>query len=288
MGRSRPEPQPGSLSLPPLPRDTRELVSHALGADAIPRSANAGLVWARFAAVWTAGPVPSPAKSEHRTTFLRRFVEDFERQRAARGPDLRERIGRLSELFTPHKDYRTVGRLVTGLGAEHPVENGFTFDYTLGVPVLAGSSLKGLCREGARLVQADPAVVERLLGAEHPGRSGRPDAPLFAGEAVFLDALPTDWPRLDLDLLNPHHPAYYEDQGRTERRRLAVVTEEPRPVSFLTVADGVRFRIWLRGRGGSPLRPEDVALLWGWLDLGLEALGVGGKTAAGYGHMVAA
>ena len=287
MARSRPDGPP-PMQLPPLPRDTHALVVSALGGDTIPRGGNAGLVWDRYAAVWTADSPPTPAKSEHRTDYLRRFIQDFKRQGEHRGAELRARVERLSSIdTTTHRDYRTMGRLVTGLGSEHPVENGFSFDHTLGVPVLAGSSVKGLCRAGAGLLSADTSLVQRLLGVEHPARSEKPNAPLFAGEVVFLDELPTDWPALDLDLLNTHHPAYYADQGQLQRTRLAVVTEEPKPVSFLTVAHGVRFRFWLRGRGGVQLSVEDTALVWRWMDLGLEALGVGGKTAAGYGHMMA-
>lgn len=286
MARSRQDsPQP--LQLPPLPRDLRPLVASALGSDALPRTGNAGLVWDRYAMVWTTDTPPAPAKSERRTDYLRRFIRDFKRQSELRSAELRARVERLSGPGTHLRDYRTVGRLVTGLGSEHPVENGFSFDHTLGVPMLAGSSVKGLCRAGATLLSADKAQVERLLGSEHPDRSRRQGEPLFAGGVVFLDVLPTDWPTLDLDLLNPHHPDYYADQGKTQRTRLAVVTEEPKPVNFLTVADGVRFRFWIRGRGGAQLSAEDVACVWQWMDLGLEALGVGGKTASGYGHMVA-
>lgn len=44
---------------------------------------------------------------------------------------------------------RTVAPLVTGMGLEHPTENGFAFFDPHGVPYLAGSSVKGVLRRAA-------------------------------------------------------------------------------------------------------------------------------------------
>ncbi len=44
------------------------------------------------------------------------------------------------------KVYQLDGHFVTGMGNSHPVENGFLWHYTLGVPYLSGSQVKGLVR----------------------------------------------------------------------------------------------------------------------------------------------
>lgn len=41
---------------------------------------------------------------------------------------------------------KTDSPFVTGLGRKHPVENGFLWHHTLGVPYLPGSSVKGMVR----------------------------------------------------------------------------------------------------------------------------------------------
>lgn len=281
MPEPRRAPSGAPLSLPPLPSDLRQAIEAVLGSDALSREASAGLVWGRYARAWSGD---APAESKQRTGFLARFAAGFQGQRH-REPELRAHQERLDGIAEHRRDFVTVGRFVTGLGAEHPVENGFTFDPLLGVPMLPGSSVKGLCRAAAKLVRADPKEVEHLLGSDVPQR-GREDE-LHPGEAVFLGAWPLRWPELDVDVLNPHHPDYYQDQGfRPEKRkRLARQTEEPKPVCFLTVASGTRFRFWIRGRAGRSIEPQDAETVWGWLETGLEALGAGGKTAAGYGHM---
>lgn len=46
-------------------------------------------------------------------------------------------------------DYLTDGPFVTGMGMEHPLENGFAFMDPYGLPYLPGSSLKGVLRRAA-------------------------------------------------------------------------------------------------------------------------------------------
>ncbi len=60
---------------------------------------------------------------------------------------------------------------------------------------------------------------------------------------------------------------------------------------FLAVAPGTRFRFWLRWLDRASTRPltdDEKAHVWTWLDKGLEYLGLGAKTSAGYGHFRAA
>jgi CRISPR-associated protein Cmr6 len=108
-----------------------------------------------------------------------------------------------------------------------------------------------------------------------------------AGQAVFLDGIPERVPTLDLDIMNPHYPEYYRDgTGKTA----PTDWQSPVPVFFLTVAAGTPFRFAVGWRG-----PRDSDGQWQrrrvqavtWLRQGLEELGAGGKTGAGYGYFLA-
>jgi CRISPR-associated protein Cmr6 len=107
-----------------------------------------------------------------------------------------------------------------------------------------------------------------------------------AGQAVFLDAIPTQRPTLDLDIMNPHFPDYYRDgSGGTA----PADWQNPNPVFFLTVAAGTTFRFAVGWRGprdsdGQWIRRRDQAVTW--LQDGLVESGAGAKTGAGYGYFL--
>jgi CRISPR-associated protein Cmr6 len=108
-----------------------------------------------------------------------------------------------------------------------------------------------------------------------------------AGQAVFLDAIPASVPKLDLDIMNPHYPDYYRDGSA---RVAPTDWQNPNPVYFLTVAARTPFQFAVGWRGpraqeGQWQRLRDQAVTW--LRQGLEELGTGGKTGAGYGYFVA-
>jgi CRISPR type III-B/RAMP module RAMP protein Cmr6 len=104
-----------------------------------------------------------------------------------------------------------------------------------------------------------------------------------AGEVVFHDAVPGEVPALEVDVMNPHFPDYYkEESGRDGYPHEA---QNPNPVSFLTVAVGSPFFFAVSSRTGSAQQLAKIAL--NWLGRGLMRLGVGGKTASGYGRFSA-
>lgn len=67
-----------------------------------------------------------------------------------------------------------------------------------------------------------------------------------SGGAVFFDAVPIQAPRLKLDVMNPHYPAYYQGKNVPPADYLS-----PSPVYFLTVEQGspFLFAVGLRRRG---------------------------------------
>ena len=85
--------------------------------------------------------------------------EDFLRESAVRMVRLVEAHGGRWRVF------RTTSRFVTGLGRRHPVENGFAWHSTLGVPYLPGSSVKGMVRAWTRLVAPEDGERMRASSA---------------------------------------------------------------------------------------------------------------------------
>jgi len=181
---------------------------------------------------------------------------------------------------------QTDWRFITGLGRKGPLEVGFTFHRIYGFPIIPGSGLKGLARAYAyfALLEAAPKSEPEknpdfiaVFGRE-PERDQDKDV-ASAGGAVFFEAIPLDNPDLELDVMNPHYPDYYGDK----RGRIAPTDgQNPRPVFFLTVEPGVRFAFAVGWRGEP--NPKTHALAVEWLRKGLEKLGAGAKTSAGYGY----
>jgi len=174
---------------------------------------------------------------------------------------------------------------VTGLGLPHPVENGFTWHQTLGVPFLAGSAIKGVLR--AWVECWDEADREQRLKAWF----GDQDE---TGKLVFFDAIPIAPVRLMLDIMTPHCGKWYEKGqdingydmnavlGHPER--LPADWHDPVPVPFL-VAKQAKFLVAVAARNANkadgmvPIALESLVAALQWL-------GVGAKTGAGYGHLV--
>jgi len=93
--------------------------------------------------------------------------------------------------------YKTDWHFVTGLGLPHPVENGFAWHPTLGVPYLTGAAVKGLVRSWVE-------VWDEHLNEENRkkrlklwfGTENKDEVPEQAGCLIFFDAIPTKPPSL--------------------------------------------------------------------------------------------
>jgi CRISPR-associated protein Cmr6 len=181
-----------------------------------------------------------------------------------------------------------------------------------GFPIIPGSAVKGVTRawafwkiaEQVTLPQSALRQLERLLseGDEQeqkqlwtelqPSRDfsdwqslSREFYCVFGtterrGQVVFFDAYPSDPRRLkvELDILNPHYGPYYSDgQARTPPADY----NDPRPTYFLTVGKNTPFRFAVTSKDSTLANTAR-----GWLKDALRNIGIGGKTAAGYGFMV--
>ena len=172
-----------------------------------------------------------------------------------------ERRGGRTDVFT------TESRFVTGLGRNHPIENGFAWHPTLGTPYLPGSSVKGVVRSWAK-TEAEPrpdkTVLNRLLGA--PGN---------AGSICFLDAVPIAPVKLEADVMTPHFAGWSKDDPPGDWR-------SPTPIPFLATAAETSFLF-----GVIPCRiveDDDPDVVASWLRCALAWVGAGARTAIGYGR----
>ena len=183
-------------------------------------------------------------------------------------------------------------RFVTGMGKDHPVENGFAWHPTLGVPYLTGAAVKGMLRAwceqwSSSFPGADKAKILRSWFGpsieELTSRQNRFDP--SAGGLIFFDALPIRPVRLQADVMTPHYKDWYEKGGEGPEEDGSNVPADwhsPVPVPFLTVAEGHSFLFAVAARPASSI---DLSKVIAELYDALEWIGAGAKTAAGYGHM---
>ena len=177
--------------------------------------------------------------------------------------------------------------LVLGLGADHPTENSFCFDRNSGAVYLPGSSIKGLCRAWAEDL-GRAATLKTLFGYSENNSSA-------VGKVMVLDAFPSQWPQLSLEVITNHHPAYYraspgdrhycrEQEDGDIPKNVPLDVESPVPVFHLALQKKTCefvFRL-LPTSSGTRQDLEEMAWL---LAEGLEYLGIGARTAVGFGRM---
>ena len=174
---------------------------------------------------------------------------------------------------------KTAGALSLHLASSGSFENaGLCLHPLYGFAYIPGTAIKGLARAYATTVaKAAADDIEAVFGPDNIAA----DEPGAAGAVVFYEAWPTRWPRLEVDIVNNHHRDYYEAINDAP----AEDWEAPNPVNFLTVRRGTEFEFAIAAR-----RKDDagaarwVELARGWVDGGLQWLGAGAKTNAGYGR----
>lgn len=205
------------------------------------------------------------------------------RQTALAGPLLA--AGRLLCLHT-----QSMSPFTTGLGLEHPLENGFSFLDPYGLPYLPGSGIKGVLRDAASLELGwDDEAVAALFGA-----------PDVRGALQFWDVLPqVANNRLLVDVMTPHQTHYYQRKGQRNGTSASGPEQaphdsgQPNPIHFLTVPPGSTF-VFHVACDVAHLKKHAAALAEGGLwqqrvaeafDLAFEWLGFGAKTAVGYGAL---
>lgn len=178
----------------------------------------------------------------------------------------------------------------TGLGNEHPLENGFSFLNPYGLPYLAGSGVKGVLRQAARELAGldceyvwdldsdwNQATIDALFGKEDSDDAQR-------GALQFWDVIP-DLKVLKVEVMTAHQSHYYQDRKQPHD------SGDPNPLNFLAVPEKTDFcfhvvcdRFFLR-RLAPELENQWQDLLEKAFEHAFEWLGFGAKTAVGYGAM---
>ena len=184
----------------------------------------------------------------------------------------------------------------TGLGNEHPLENGFAFLSPYGLPYLPGSGIKGVLRRAAEELAGGEWgdrhgwTAEYIANLFGPGEDDptRDSAPR-QGALRFWDAYPQpaasikdDRLLLGVEIMTPHLGDYYQGNA-TPNTSLS-----PNPIPFLAVLPSSRFCFHVECHPG--LVAPELADIWQTLlaaafEHAGEWLGFGAKTAVGYGRM---
>jgi CRISPR-associated protein Cmr6 len=189
--------------------------------------------------------------------------------------------------------FKATGHFVTGMGNPHPVENGFAWHPTLGVPYLTGAAVKGLVRSYLESnLEIDDQPKKQLLLSWFGSTSKDPLEPDYeaqAGTLIFFDAIPTEPVTLGVDVMTPHMGKWYSEGAKKPNQADTVPADwhNPIPITFL-VAKEISLLFSFALRPSAPLADkeviqlDDVAYV---LEQALLYAGAGGKTATGYGQM---
>jgi len=208
-----------------------------------------------------------------------------------------------------------VAPFTTGLGNEHPLENGFAFLNPYGLPYLPGSGVKGVLRQAAKeLALGEWGESHWSTDQRHEvqDRNGKClfDANdldvLFGSEALqgqdhlrgvlsFWDVIPQiEGNSLMVEIMTPHQTHYYQqDSSKGAGSTSPHDSGSPNPISFLTVPpkSAFAFHVVCDTEQLQRLAP-DLCTNERWKTLITQAfehafrwLGFGAKTSVGYGAM---
>ena len=174
----------------------------------------------------------------------------------------------------------------TGLGNNHPVENGLTWHHTLGVPYLPSSSVKGLLRAFVHeWMQADENLVTRWFGAHTADDEINPNN---TGNLIFFDAIPTKPITLACDIMTPHMGDWYAQGDKINSDNYATHApadwHSPVPIPFLVVKE-IQLMFMIAPRNNQCVTSiADAKNAMDALASALKWVGAGAKTATGYGR----
>lgn len=188
--------------------------------------------------------------------------------------------------------------LVTGVGINHEakVEGefklGLHLDYTTGLPVIYGSSVKGVLRSAFReenLLDILPILVPNLKNELEPIQRKMQSKPLKAwADAIFGD---DD----DRDSRSPYERDIFFDaivvNANSRNRFLAADSitphgsdplQNPVPLTFVRIASGCKIEFRFRLTDSDSLTANEKETLFKAI---LIAFGIGAKTNVGYGRL---
>jgi len=257
----------------PLPKETREYFGNHK--NLILKTSNLYLLFNKYVYSWRNGwQMEEKDSKEFRSaisqlTFAKDYINNLLNRQKATLQSLKSSGWHVAP-FTAITD----SRLIIGLGGTSVIETGMTLHPLYGFPYLPGSGLKGLARAYAEIA-AEPRPggdeLREVFGSEDKNPHNVTNN--SQGKVFFMDGLPTTFPKLELDIMNPHYGDYY----RGEKPPADYLN--PVPVTFLAVAAGQKFSFAVYSRDKALAEKAKA-----WLIGGLTELGAGGKTNVGYGY----
>jgi CRISPR-associated protein Cmr6 len=224
----------------------------------------------------------------------------------ARQTMLAERLQPSGQLL--RVDANAIAPFTTGLGNEHPLENGFAFLNPYGLPYLPGSGVKGVLRQAARelasgdwgdshgwepderflLELAKTRIPMTMLDVLFGKQSSDGETEHVRGALRFWDVFPqVPGTHLDVEVMTAHQSHYLQGTDTPHE------SGQPNPINFLTVPPGAGFHFHVQcdqpflTRLAPELAEPSVwqSLLSAALEHAFDWLGFGAKTAVGYGAM---
>ena len=162
------------------------------------------------------------------------------------------------------------GRLYTGLNSAGALETGISTHHTYGMPLIAGSSVKGIARSHAESLGLDKAHLTVLFGDDSDSGS------LKAGALVWHDAwfIPANTPPFAAEIITTHHQDYYNGKQLE-------ADEMESPIPNQQIATQGNFYFVIESAPGAQAWAEYAQNL---LFQALQTQGAGSKTASGYGY----
>lgn len=192
--------------------------------------------------------------------------------------------------------YTANWHFVTGMGNPHPVENGFVWHPTLGVPYLTGAAVKGLIRNYIENNLKDTEENKKQLLLNWFGSTDKdPGADAYEsqkGNLIFFDAIPIEAVQLTVDIMTPHMGDWYQKGADkpNQAKTLPADWHDPVPIAFLACNKvSLQFSFGFRqypenkDKPAEKIAKEDVIEV---LNQALEWIGAGAKTAVGYGRFL--
>lgn len=199
-----------------------------------------------------------------------------------------------TEIFQQFKEFKAevlYPGIVTGVGLDHDVavtdgyNLGMHFDYTYGMPIVYGSSVKGVLREYFKDFflkhypdrESDVEFLMKLIfEGKNPEYDEKKDTPKYISiyeRDVFFDAVIVDSYKghfLEDDFITPHPDPL----------------KNPTPIKMLKIAPGckIEFRFKLNNHKIKNREYTSDFILKIFIDI-LTTVGIGAKTNVGYGQL---
>ncbi|MEQ9714985.1 MAG: type III-B CRISPR module RAMP protein Cmr6 [Candidatus Asgardarchaeia archaeon] len=219
----------------------------------------------------------------------------------------RNYINLLKTLKQPTFSAKNITRLVVGLGQANVFEVSIKLHRNYGFPFIPGSSLKGIAKSYSYMLFNE--VIDKNLSKElrdiFDGKKSLGETKIdkneyvtlkdktksvilsleealeifgtqtLEGDIIFFDSFPDpDTLSLEFDIMAPHYGPYYVGDA------IPGDWHDPTIIKFLTISRGAKFYFWLSSRNNNSSLLKKAVIL---LKCSLSQLGVGAKTALGYG-----